>query len=345
MTPHGASPEPVLELRDLEVSFRWRGRLIQAVNGVSFTVAPGETVAIVGESGSGKSTAGLAAIGLIERTAGTSVAGTAKLKCKDGRTIDLAGAPERVLRHIRGNDVAMIFQEPMSSLNPVYSVGTQIAEAIVLHTSATRRAALEKARALIAELGIPDAGKCLASFPHQLSGGMRQRVMIAMALACEPAVLIADEPTTALDVTIQAQILELLKDIQRRRRMSIVFITHNLGVVSEIADRVIVMYAGKIVEALPVADLFTGAAMPYTRALLASFPVLGEERRPGQRLRAIRGNVPNASALPPGCAFHPRCQYARRDVCDREPIALEMKAPGHDVRCARWRDVEMEARA
>ena len=345
MTPAVATAEPVLELKDLEVSFSWRGRVIRAVNGVSLEVAPGETVAIVGESGSGKSTAGLAAIGLIERAAGTRIAGVARIRCKNGRTVDLATAPAHELRRIRGNDVAMIFQEPMSSLNPVYSIGSQIAEAIMLHGRTTRRSALEKAKALLGELGIPDPGKCLASFPHQLSGGMRQRVMIAMALSCEPSVLIADEPTTALDVTIQAQILELLADIQRRRRMSIVFITHNLGVVSEIADRVIVMYAGQIVESLPIAELFTGAAMPYTRALLASFPLLGEERSPESRLPAIRGNVPNASALPPGCAFHPRCQYAMRDVCDREPIPLESKAPGHLVRCVRWRDVVREARA
>ena len=345
MTPAGAPPEPVLELKDLEVTFSWRGRVIKAVNGVSFAVAPGETVAIVGESGSGKSTAGLAAIGLIERASGTRIAGAAKIRCKDGRTVDLATAAAHELRRIRGNDVAMIFQEPMSSLNPVYSVGTQIAEAIMLHGRVTRRSALEKAKALLAELGIPDPGTCLASFPHQLSGGMRQRVMIAMALSCEPSVLIADEPTTALDVTIQAQILDLLAGIQRRRRMSIVFITHNLGVVSEIADRVIVMYGGQIVESLPVAKLFTGAAMPYTRALLASFPLLGEERSPEARLPAIRGNVPNASALPVGCAFHPRCQYAKRGLCDREPIALEAKAPGHLVRCVRWRDVEREALA
>jgi oligopeptide transport system ATP-binding protein len=316
---------PLLDVRDLTVRFQSRHGTVNAVSGVSFHITPGETLAIVGESGSGKSTTGLAIMGLVG--AGSTIDGEIGLKAKDGRDRDLLRLPPAAMRKIRGNDIAMIFQEPMSSLNPVYSIESQICEAIRLHQRLGHRAALAEALDLIRLLGIPNPERCLKSYPHQLSGGMRQRVMIAIALSCRPSLLIADEPTTALDVTIQAQILDLLKKLQAQTGMAMIFITHNLGVVSEIADRVVVMYAGKAVEAGPVADVFRAPRMPYTMSLLQSLPRLGQARGRGGRLRAIPGNVPNPMALPVGCAFHPRCEFFEAVSGDR------------DVRCLRWHEI------
>ena len=299
------STAPILRIENLSVSFTAQGRTIQAVKGVSFELQRGETLAIVGESGCGKSTTGLAIMGLVDRAPGTGISGTIELARKDGTRCDILALDDRALRRVRGNDVAMIFQEPMSSLNPVYTVGAQVTEALRQHQALDARSASRKACDLLAELGIADPEQCLARYPHQLSGGMRQRVMIAIALSGDPRILIADEPTTALDVTIQAQILELLQRLQQRTGMSVIFITHNLGVVGEIAERAIVMYAGEVAESLPVASLFGGARMPYTAALLRSVPRLGNGSR--SRLAAIPGAPPTLSAALPGCAFHPRC--------------------------------------
>jgi oligopeptide/dipeptide ABC transporter ATP-binding protein len=325
----------LLQVRDLTVHFSSGDQVINAVNGVSFDLAPGATVALVGESGCGKSTIGLAIMGLAEAK---DLAGTITLGFKDGKRRNLMELSDRAMQAVRGNEVAMIFQEPMSSLNPVHTVGWQIREAITCHQGASRAAAGDSALGLLKQLGIPDAERCLRAYPHQLSGGMRQRVMIAIALSCRPSLLIADEPTTALDVTVQAQILELLKRLQEETGMAILFITHNFGVVAEIAQRTMVMYAGQIVEAGAVSEVFHAPRMPYTRALLDSLPRIGRDV-PGARLPAIPGQVPSPSALPPGCAFHPRCRHAVPGLCDGQPPALEACADERVVRCVRWAEI------
>jgi oligopeptide transport system ATP-binding protein len=330
---------PLLAVSDLGVRFATRRGPVRAVNGVSFNVAPGETLAIVGESGSGKSTTGLAIMGLVGAARSCTVSGEIALQTKDGQRRDLLKLPPTALRHIRGNDVAMIFQEPMSSLNPVYSIESQICEAIRLHQKVGARAARAEALDVVRLLGIANPARCLKSYPHQLSGGMRQRVMIAIALSCRPSLLIADEPTTALDVTIQAQILDLLKKLQQQTGMAMIFITHNLGVVSEIADRVLVMYGGKAVETGPVGDVFRAPRMPYTMALLQSLPRLGQARARGERLHAIPGNVPNPLSLPPGCAFHPRCGFFEAGRCDAQEPPFEIAGDARGVRCLRWREI------
>jgi oligopeptide/dipeptide ABC transporter ATP-binding protein len=330
---------PLLEVENLAVSFATPGGVVRAVSGVSFAIGRGETLAIVGESGSGKSTTALALMGLIERSGATTVSGTVRLHRKDGAPCDILGLPDRELRKVRGNDVAMIFQEPMSSLNPVYSIGAQIGEAIRLHQRTSRSEALSRALTLLRDLGIPNPEKCLTSYPHQLSGGMRQRVMIAIALSCRPNLLIADEPTTALDVTVQAQILDLLARVQEQTGMAIVFITHNLGVVSIVADRTLVMYAGEVVESLPTDALFGDARMPYTSALLRSLPRLSDERLAGERLAAIPGSVPDARHPPTGCRFHPRCDHHLAGLCDARRPELASCGARHLVRCLRWREI------
>jgi len=328
----------LLEVRDLTVRFSGRGQVVNAVHRVSFDLAPGETVALVGESGCGKSTIGLAIMGLTGVARAGDLTGAITLTFKAGKRRDLMGLSDRAMQAVRGNEVAMIFQEPMSSLNPVHTVGWQIREAITQHQGASRTAADDSALGLLKQLGIPDAERCLRAYPHQLSGGMRQRVMIAIALSCRPSLLIADEPTTALDVTIQAQILELLKRLQAQTGMAILFITHNFGVVAEIAKRTMVMYAGQIVEAGAVSEVFHAPRMPYTRALLDSLPRL-DRAAPGGRLPAIPGQVPSPSALPPGCAFHPRCRYALPGLCDGRTPALEMCDDRRVVRCLRWTEI------
>ncbi|MGH7069988.1 MAG: ABC transporter ATP-binding protein [Acetobacteraceae bacterium] len=331
--------DPIVDVENLNVTFASNRRPVRAVRGVSFAVRRGETLAIVGESGSGKSTTGLAIMGLLERANGTAVSGAVHVAQKSGRKCDVLRLTARELRKLRGNDVAMIFQEPMSSLNPAYSVGAQIAEAVLLHQRLRRRDAFATALDLLRKLQIPNPDNCLKSYPHQLSGGMRQRVMIAIALSCRPNLFIADEPTTALDVTVQAQILELLKKAQRESGMALLFITHNLGVVSEIADRILVMYAGEVVESGPTASVFGHPRMPYTAALLRSLPRLGEERAEGARLAAIPGGVPSPTALPSGCCFHPRCLYRRLGRCDTTGPQLEPCGCDHFVRCQEWRGI------
>jgi oligopeptide transport system ATP-binding protein len=258
---------------------------------------------------------------------------------KNGAMRDLSRLPEAEMRLVRGAEIAMIFQEPMTSLNPVYTVGEQIIEAIRFHETMSRRAARARAEEMLELLGIPEPRRRLDAYPHQLSGGMRQRAMIGMALSCRPSLLIADEPTTALDVTVQAQILELIRGLQREFGMAVIFITHNLGVAAEIADRIMVMYAGQAVETGPCRAIFRGTRLPYTIGLMRSVPRLGVDRDSGP-LPAIMGNVPDLRQLPRGCRFHPRCSYVEPGLCDKEAPLLETCGEGHRVRCLRWRKVK-----
>ena len=314
---------PALEITGLRTEFRIGGRWHAAVRDLSLTLMPDETLALVGESGCGKSVTALSIMGLVQPPYGRVAAGRIAL---DGR--EISGLSEAELERVRGDRMAMIFQEPMTSLNPVMTVGDQVAEALRIHRRLDRRAALEKARALFEEVKIPSAAQRLGEYPHQFSGGMRQRVMIAIALACDPAVLLADEPTTALDVTIQAQVLGILADLRQRHGTAVLFITHNLGVVAQIADRVAVMYAGEIVEQGPVEAIFASPQHPYTRALFSAIPRLDA---PEQVLSAISGRVPPLDAMPAGCRFRPRCTLARAG-CEREQVLAEV-APGHAARC------------
>ena len=323
--------EPLLAVRDLVVSFRTDAGYVRAVDGASFDVAPGATLGIVGESGCGKSVASLSIMRLIPSPPGKIEAGEIVFK---GRS--LLGLPDREMRKVRGNDISMIFQEPMTSLNPVYTVGQQIVEAIRLHQNKSRSEARTHAIEMLKTVGIATPERNVDAYPHQLSGGMRQRVMIAMALACEPSLLIADEPTTALDVTIQAQILELLRRLQDELGMSILFITHDLGVIAETARDVVVMYAGQIIERSSVAELFARPLHPYTRGLLASLPSR-ERRTPGgprRRLPTIEGMVPDLALLAPGCRFAERCSLRQSQCTDSAPLLREI-APGHASRCVR----------
>jgi len=335
----------LLEVKDLKVHFFTDDGVVKAVDGVSFHIDKGETLAVVGESGSGKSVTSLAAMRLIPMPPGKIVHGEILFRGKDKVVKDLTKLSEAEMRKIRGNDIAMIFQEPMTSLNPVYTVGDQIAEAIVLHQGKSKKEALEMAADMLDLVGIPEPKKRLSNYPHQMSGGMRQRVMIAMALSCNPSLLIADEPTTALDVTIQAQILELMKKLQDEIGMSILFITHNLGVVAEMADRVVVMYGGRAVEEADVVTTFKKPLMPYTMGLLNSIPRLDRAAEHKERLEAIPGNVPNPLYMPAGCAFHPRCKYFQAGRCDQEIPPLEDAGGGHMVRCVRWAEIQQEVLA
>ncbi len=330
---------PLLEVRDLRTAFTTEDGVIHPVDGVSFSVGRGETLAVVGESGSGKSVTSLSIMGLLPTPVGRIVGGSILLARKNGRTEDLAQLDEAALCRIRGDDVAMIFQEPMTSLNPVRRVGAQIAEAVALHSDLSAAAARARAQALLALVDIPDPARRMGDYPHQMSGGMRQRVMIAIALARNPALLIADEPTTALDVTVQAQVLALMRRLQQERGMGILFITHNLGVVAEVAARVVVMYAGRVLEQGGVVDIFHRPMHPYTRGLLASLPRLSLAEAGGHaRLTAIPGAVPSPFHLPPGCPFSPRCALAE-PACLAAVPALENCGPDHETRCRRWRDL------
>jgi oligopeptide/dipeptide ABC transporter ATP-binding protein len=315
---------PVLSLRDLRTYFHAESGLARSVDGVSLDVYPGETLGVVGESGCGKSVTALSVLRLI-RPPGRIEAGSQVLF--DGR--DLLTLPERELRAIRGNRIAMIFQEPMTALNPVFTVGDQIAEVVRVHERTGARVAWARAVEMLAAVGIPDPERRAKEYPHQLSGGMRQRVMIAMALILKPAVVIADEPTTALDVTIQAQILELLADLQRQLGTAIMMITHDLGVIAEVARRVVVMYAGEVVEEAPVEALFAAPHHPYAEGLLAAIPRLGARR---DRLATIPGTVPPATAWPTGCRFRDRCPYAWERCATEHPPLYQIGA-GRVSRC------------
>jgi len=321
---------PLLEVRELRTHFFTDDGIVRAVDGVSFALAPGETLAVVGESGSGKSVMSLSILRLVASPPGRIVGGEIRFR---GR--DLLALSDAEMRAVRGREISMIFQEPMTSLNPVLTCGEQIAEVLVLHERLGRSEARARTVELLRHVGIPSPEQRVDEYPHQMSGGMRQRVMIAMALACRPALLIADEPTTALDVTIQAQILDLLRALQRELGMAVLLITHDLGVVAETADRVAVMYAGQVVEYCGVRQAFRATRHPYTAGLLASLPRLGAGEA---RLRVIPGNVPNPVRFPAGCRFHPRCPIAV-ERCRVEVPALRDVGGGHLSRCFRAEEI------
>ncbi len=313
---------PLLAVEHLTTGFDVDGRFLPAVIDISFTVSAGETLGLVGESGSGKSLTAFSIMRLVERP-GRIEAGRVIYK---GR--DLQGLTEREMQEVRGGEIALIFQEPMTALNPVFTIGNQIEETLLVHGKATRRTARARALELLDAVSIPEPARRIREYPHQLSGGLRQRALIAISLACDPSLVIADEPTTALDVTIQAQILDLLRDLQRRMGLALLLITHDLGVVAEMADRVAVMYAGRIVEEAPVKLLFQDPKHPYTRGLMASMP----GGAPGTRLHAIQGTVPPLGQLPAGCAFTPRCAD-RFEPCPTAPPGDTNVGPGRRVKC------------
>jgi peptide/nickel transport system ATP-binding protein/oligopeptide transport system ATP-binding protein len=333
-----ATAPPLIEVEDLQTSFIvGEGQVVRAVDGVSFVVNAGETLAIVGESGSGKSVTSLSIMRLLPKKIGQISRGAIRLR---GR--DLVNLTDREMRAIRGNDIGMIFQEPMTSLNPVHTIGTQIAEVVIQHTKVSKREAHKRAIEMLEVVGIPEPVRRADQYPHEMSGGMRQRAMIAMALACEPSVLIADEPTTALDVTIQAQILDLMRTLQEKLGMAIVFITHDLGVVSEMAKRVVVMYAGQVVETGTVEEIFTKPLMPYTSGLMQSIPRMDPDGAK-TRLKTIPGYVPLLTKLPSGCRFRTRCAFAEERCAAAEP-PLEVLDSGRSVRCIRWKELDLQTR-
>ena len=328
--------QPLLQVRDLQVQFNTENGIVRAVNGISFDLAAGETLGIVGESGSGKSVANLALLGLIPQPPGEIVGGRAELRGQD-----LLTKSHRELTAIRGNDIAMIFQDPMTALNPFLTIAEQLTEATRLHLGLSKKDALDHAIEMLQRVGIPAAKQRILEYPHQFSGGMRQRVMIAMALSCQPDVLIADEPTTALDVTIQAQILDLMKDLQQKDGTAIILITHDLGVVASACHRVLVMYGGRIVEQADVDSLFSRPQHPYTHGLLKSAPRWDETRQ--EELVAIEGQPPDMAQLPAGCAFEPRCPH-RVDRCQSEiPPLLPVAGQDSSEDCAAACFVDMSA--
>jgi len=325
MTDH-PDGDTLIDVRELKTYFYTDEGIARAVDGVSWSVPRGRTLALVGESGCGKSVTALSIMRLVPVPPGRIVGGQVLF---DGK--DLLAASEKEMRHIRGNRIAMIFQEPMTSLNPVYTIGNQIVEAIELHQKLRGQKAWDLAIEMLGQVGIPAPQQRVREYPHQMSGGMRQRVMIAMALSCHPSLLIADEPTTALDVTIQAQILDLLRSLQARHHMSILLITHDLGVVAEMADQVCVMYASRIVERAAARELFANPLHPYTQGLFRSIPRLGQTK---ERLDVIPGNVPNPLRFPGGCKFHPRCPLGAQDrTCRSQEPELKELRPGHWVAC------------
>ncbi|NNG00920.1 MAG: ABC transporter ATP-binding protein [Desulfobacteraceae bacterium] len=321
---------PLIEVRNLKTVFDTDAGFVTAINGVNFNIPQEKTLGVVGESGCGKSITAMSIMGLI-RPPGSIAAGEIIFH-KNGSAVDLTKLNPKgaQMRAIRGNEIAMIFQEPMTSLNPVYTIGNQIAESIAQHQRLTGRDAWDKAIEMIQAVGIPSAAQRARDYPHQLSGGMRQRAMIAMALSCNPRLLIADEPTTALDVTIQAQVLKLINDLRQEYKAAIMFITHDLGVIAHMADEVIVMYLGRIVESAPVRDIFHDPRHPYTQGLMSSIPSLSTSRR--RRLKTIHGVVPSLSEAGAGCGFESRC-HKKKPECSREAPPLTEVAPGHMAAC------------
>jgi peptide/nickel transport system ATP-binding protein len=314
----------LLEVKNLKTHFFSKNKVFPVVDGLDFNVKKGETLAIVGESGSGKSITSLSIMGLVPKPGGKTVAGEIIF---DGT--DLLSLSENEMFKVRGNDIAMIFQEPMSSLNPVLTIGEQITEVLIYHKKISKKEAREKAVELLKIVGFARAEEILDDYPHRLSGGMRQRVMIAMAMSCDPKLLIADEPTTALDVTVQAQILELMKELSKKFSSSIILITHDLGVVAELADRVLVMYAGQVVEESAIVELFDKPLHPYTQGLLSSVPKIDEEQ---ERLSSIGGNVPSPDNFPKGCRFSTRCAHVMEKCLENQPELIEVY-PGRKSRC------------
>ncbi len=325
-----APSDAILEVRDLVTTFDTDAGRLTAVDGVSFTVRRGRTLGIVGESGCGKSVTALSIMRLLPQPMGRIAGGKILF---DGR--DLTTLAPDAMHEVRGGRIGMIFQEPMTALNPVHSIGRQLSEVFLLHRTKDKAEAWRRSTAMLRKVGIPEPDVRMNEYPHQLSGGMRQRIVIAMALACEPSVVIADEPTTALDVTVQAQILELMQGLQRELGMAIILITHDLGVIAETCNDVVVMYAGRIAEAGPVQDIFSRPSHPYTRGLLDSIPTLDKPRK--TRLNVIEGMVPGLKDLPAGCRFQNRCPY-RIDLCATQP-PLEEVSSGHETACHRWREL------
>nr|WP_202036175.1 ABC transporter ATP-binding protein [Streptomyces mexicanus] len=319
----------MLEVSDLHVEFRTRDGVAHAVNGVSYAVDAGQTLAVLGESGSGKSVTAQAIMGILDMPPGRITGGRVLFRGRDLLTLK-----EEERRRIRGAGLAMIFQDALSALNPVMTVGDQLGEMFVVHRGASRRAARARAVELMERVRIPAAAQRVRDYPHQFSGGMRQRIMIAMALALEPDLIIADEPTTALDVTVQAQVMDLLAELRREYDMGLILITHDLGVVADVADKIAVMYAGRIVEQAPVHELYRRPAHPYTRGLLESIPRLDHK---GRELYAIKGLPPSLTRIPPGCAFHPRCPMAR-EVCRTDVPPLYEVSPTRGSACHFWRE-------
>ena len=326
-----AGGEVLLDVQDLSVEFDTEAGLVRAVDGVSFQVRSGHTLGIVGESGCGKSVTALSILRLLPRPMGHIAAGRILFRGQD-----LVTVPEETIHKVRTGQIGMIFQEPMTALNPVHRIGKQLSEAFLLHQEVTPRTALERSVEVLKKVGIPSPEIRVGEYPHQLSGGMRQRVVIAMALACRPALVIADEPTTALDVTIQAQILELMKELQDEMGMSIILITHDLGVIAETCDDVLVMYAGRVAEQGSSDDIFHRPTHPYTRGLLDSIPRLEFHRK--TRLKTIDGMVPGLMDMPAGCRFNNRCRH-RQERCTEAAPTLDRVAGGHGVSCHRWRDL------
>lgn len=326
--------DPILDVTDLKVRFETDEGTVRALNGVDFRVPPGKSIGIVGESGCGKTISAYAVLRILPRTAKIT-SGRIRFRKADGSVLDLArlDANSKPMRQIRGGDIAMIFQEPMTAFSPVHSISNQISEAIRLHQGMDQRAARRRVIELLGLVGIPDPQGRADNYPFQLSGGMRQRAMIAMALACHPRVLIADEPTTALDVTIQAQVLRLIKSMQEEFGLSLILITHDLAVIAHMVDHVHVMYLGRVVEEGPVESLFDQPLHPYTRALLKSIPRLTGAR---QKVAPIEGSVPDPYTLPPGCAFHPRCSERVGAICSAKVPASREAASGHCVSCFRY---------
>jgi len=323
-----AGPEPLVRIDGLKTYFYVDEGVVRAVDDVSLTIPKGRTLGLVGESGSGKSVTALSVIRLISAP-GRIVSGRITLADNE-QSLDLTTLGEPQMRKVRGGQISMIFQEPMTSLNPVFTIGAQIIEAVRLHQDVSAAEARGRALEMLTKVRMPDPQRRIDEYPHQFSGGMRQRAMIAMALSCHPRLLIADEPTTALDVTIQAQILDLLRGLQAEVGMSILMITHDLGIIAETADDVAVMYASKVVEYAPVAELFSNALHPYTHGLFKSRPKLGQSKL--QRLNTIEGMVPSPLRFPSGCKFHPRCPYCQ-EICRTEEPAIRQIGPGHQVRC------------
>jgi len=314
----------LLKVRDLQTVFDTPRGEARAVDGISFDISRGETVGLVGESGCGKSVTALSIMRLVPDPPGRIKGGSIEL---EGR--DILSLPEKRMRKIRGNEISIVFQEPLSSLNPVFTCGEQVREAIALHQNLSRKESKARAVEMLGLVKIPDSRKRYGNYPHQMSGGMRQRVMIAMALSCQPKLLIADEPSTALDVSVQAQIIELLQELREKMEMSILLITHDLSVVAQMADRVLVMYAGKIVEAASVQEIFSNPGHPYTRGLIGSMPGYGN---PGEKLPVIKGTVPDPARLPPGCRFSDRCEYRIEKCFQREPELIDL-GDSHFLRC------------
>jgi peptide/nickel transport system ATP-binding protein len=326
--------ENILEISDLEVHFRTLDGTVRGVDGVTFNVRNGETLGLVGESGCGKSVTAHSVMRLLPKRTARIVNGSIWFRTRSGDEVDMTQVdPEgELIRSIRGNEIAMIFQEPMTSLSPMHTIGDQIMESIILHQHVDKQEAEDRAIAMLEAVSIGNAREFIRSYPHQYSGGMRQRAMIAMALSCNPSVLIADEPTTALDVTIQAQILDLMRHLQHEFESAIIMITHNLGVINEMADRIAVMYLGKIVEVADRKTLFKRPAHPYTVGLMQSVPEMGRKER--SRLHPIPGMIPDPFNVPQGCAFHPRCPAAKTAACtDPAGVPLVEVEPGHYVRC------------